>query len=128
MQNESICIICFGNENLKKNKLCYNKCNFFYHETCYTNWQKSVAQTNATCIVCKDPVLNFITGEVSLINPLIRHNDIEFNNNTNEPTTYESEDEDERVGQTVSCIKKLLIMLIITMLALVIATCFLTLL
>ena len=27
MQNESVCIICFGENNLK-NDLCYNKCNF----------------------------------------------------------------------------------------------------
>jgi len=123
MQNESICIICFGSENLKKNQLCYNKCNFFYHENCYINWQKTKTQRNTTCIVCKDPVLNFITGEVSVINPLVRYNDIELNNNN---TNY-VDNESSLCGETNECIKKLLAMLIITMLMLIVLTFLLTL-
>ena len=137
MQNESICIICFDNQNLKKNELCYNKCNFFYHENCYTNWQKTKTQRNATCILCKEPILNFITGEVSLINPLVRHNNVVFNTPPPPPpppyppplpaTNTNENEEDEELICNDNCIKKMLTILIITMLALVVATFFLTL-
>lgn len=118
MQNESVCIICFGENNLKKNDLCYNKCNFFYHEKCYTHWQKTQNQSESTCIVCKDPILNFITGEVSLINPLVRHNDIEFNNNTN---VTENQENNTRETNDV-CIKQTLIVLLVSMLVLITLT------
>ena len=118
MQNESVCIICFGENNLKKNNLCYNKCNFFYHETCYTHWQKTQNQSDATCIVCKEPILNFITGDVSLINPLVRHNDIEFNNANN---VTENQQDNTRETNDV-CIKQTLIVLLVSMLVLITLT------
>lgn len=132
------CIICFESENVKKNELCYNKCNFFYHENCYIQWQKTKTQRNATCILCKEPILNFITGEVSLINPLVRHNNVVFNTTLPPPppppypppppTTNTNENEEgEELICNDNCIKKMLTMLIITMLALVAATFFLTL-
>lgn len=117
MQNESVCIICFGENNLKKNDLCYNKCNFFYHEKCYTHWQKTQNHIESTCIVCKDPILNFITGEVSLINPLVRHNDIEFNNNN----VTENQENNTRETNDV-CIKQTLIVLLVSMLVLITLT------
>lgn len=80
MQNELICIICFGKENLKSNKLCYNNCKFFYHKCCYIQWQKVQQNEQSTCIICKEPIINFITGEVSLINPLARFNNLEIEN------------------------------------------------
>ena len=131
MQKESICIICFGNENIKKNKLCYNKCNFFYHENCYIEWQKTKTQRNATCILCKEPILNFITGEVSLINPLVRHNNVVFNTTPPPPPPYpppppatntnENEEGDTR-GMNDACIKKTLMTLLVTMLVLITLT------
>ena len=81
MQNELICIICFGTENLNSNELCYNNCKFFYHKCCYIQWQKAQQNEHATCIICKDPIINFITGKVSLINPLARFNNLEIENN-----------------------------------------------
>ena len=80
MQNELICIICFGTENLNTNGLCYNNCKFFYHKCCYIQWQKVQQNDQSTCIICKEPIINFITGEVSLINPLARFNNLEIEN------------------------------------------------
>jgi hypothetical protein len=65
------CIICFEENNLKKNTICENGCNFYYHEECYIEWQKR--ERHPVCLVCKESVPNLITGEFSLINPLNRH-------------------------------------------------------
>ena len=78
---------------------------------------KTQNQSESTCIVCKDPILNFITGEVSLINPLVRHNDIEFNNNN----VTENQENNTRETNDV-CIKQTLIVLLVSMLVLITLT------